>query len=142
MTAPVRHLVLDNEAVSALLVTAPQHTKRAQVLEAIMAANGRTVVPTMVRCEARWDRTRPTSAPANLLVRDDDPLDAPAANRNVQLRTVVPAATLADAAVVVSAERLLGGDVVEILTSDPGDLAALAGHADVRIDVHALSRAP
>ena len=138
MVAPVRHLVLDNEAVFALLVTAPKHAKRAQVLEAIMAANGRTVVPTVVRCEARWDRTQHASAAANLHVQDDDPLDASAANRNVQLRKVVPAATLVDAAVVVSAERLPGGDVVEVLTSDPGDIAALAGHADVRIDVHAL----
>jgi len=138
MAAPVRHLVLDNEAVSALLATASKHAKRAQVLEAIMAANGRTLVPTAVRCEARWDRTQQASAAANLHVREDDPLDALAANRNVQLRTVVPAASLVDAVVVVSAERLPDGDVVEILTSDPRDIAALAGHADALIDVRAL----
>jgi hypothetical protein len=138
MAAPIRHLVLDNEAVAALLATAPQHAKRARVLEAVMAANGRTVVPTAVRCEALWDRTQRTSAAANLHVRDDDPLDASAANRNVQLRTVVPAASLVDASVVVSAERLPGGDIVEILTSDPADISALAGHTDVRIDVQAL----
>jgi hypothetical protein len=138
MVAPVRHLVLDNEAVSALLDTTPQHAKRAQVLEAIMAANGRTVVPTAVRCEALWDRTQREAAAANLHVKDDDPLDAPAANRNVQLRTAVPAASVVDASVVVSAERLQGGDVVEVLTSDPGDLAALAGHAEATIDVRAL----
>jgi hypothetical protein len=51
MAAPVRHLILDNEAVSALLATTPQHAERAQVLEAIMAANGRTVVPTAVRAK-------------------------------------------------------------------------------------------
>ena len=138
MFSPVRHLVLDNEAVSALLATTPQHAKRAQVLEAIMAANGRTVVPTAVRCEALWDRTAPVSAAANLHVKDDDPLDPAAANRNVQLRQAVPAASLVDASVVVSAERLAGGDVVEVLTSDPGDLSALAGHTDVNIDVHSL----
>ena len=138
MAAPVRHLVLDNEAVSALLATAPQHTERAQVLEAIMAANGRTVVPTAVRCDALWDRTQHASAAANLHVKDDDPLDPTAANRNVQLRKVVPAASLVNASVVVSAERLTGGDVVEVLTSDPGDLSALAGHTDVNIDVRSL----
>jgi hypothetical protein len=138
MAAPVRHLVLDNEAVSALLATTPQHAERAQVLEAIMAANGRTVVPTAVRCEALWDRTEQAAAAANLHVKDDDPLDPAAANRNVQLRQAVPAASLVDASVVVSAERLPGGDVVEILTSDPGDLAALAGHTDVNIDVCSL----
>jgi hypothetical protein len=138
MAAPVRHLVLDNEAVSALLATTPQHAKRAQVLEAIMAANGRTVVPTAVRCEALWDRTEQATAAANQHVKDDDPLDPAAANRNVQLRQAVPAASLVDASVLVSAERLPGGDVVEVLTSDPGDLAALAGHTDVNIDVRSL----
>jgi hypothetical protein len=138
MAAPVRHLVVDNEAVSALLATTLQHAKRAQVLEAVMAANGRTVVPTAVRCEALWDRTQQASAAANLHVRDDDPLDPASANRNVQLREAVPAASLVDASVIVSAERLPGGDVVEVLTSDPGDLAALAGHADATIDVRAL----
>ncbi len=138
MVSPVRHLVLDNEAVSALLATTPQHAKRAQVLAAIMAANGRTVVPTAVRCEALWDRTETVAAAANLHVKDDDPLDPAAANRNVQLRQAVPAASLVDASVVVSAERLTGGDVVEVLTSDPGDLSALAGHTDVNIDVHSL----
>lgn len=96
MVAPVRHLVLDNEAVSALLATTPQHAKRAQVLLAIMAANGRTVVPTAVRCEALWDRTQQASAAANLHVQDDDPLDPTAANRNVQLRKAVPAASLVE----------------------------------------------
>jgi hypothetical protein len=138
MAAPVRHLILDNEAVSALLATTPQHAERAQVLEAIMAANGRTVVPTAVRCEALWDRTQQMSAAANLHVKDDDPLDRAAADRNVQLRKAVPAASLVDASVIVSAERLGGGDVVEVLTSDPGDLAALAGHAEATIDIRTL----
>jgi hypothetical protein len=127
-----------NEAVSALLETTPQHAKRAQVLEAIMAANGRTVVPTAVRCAALWDRTQRQAAAANLHVTDDDPLDASAANRNVQLRKAVPAASVVDARVVVSAERLQGDDVVKVLTSDPGGLAALAGHAEATIYVRAL----
>lgn len=137
MAAPIRHLVLDNEAVSALLTTTPQHAKRAQVLEAIMAANGGTVVPTAVRCEALWDRTQQRSAAANLHVKDDDPLDRVAADRNVQLRSAVPAASLVDASVIVSAERLRG-DVVEVLTSDPDDLAALAGQAEATIDIRTL----
>jgi hypothetical protein len=138
MAAPVRHLVLHNEAVSALLATKPQHAERAQVLEAIMAANGCTVVPTAARCEALWDRTQQMSAAANLHVKDDDPLDRAAADRNVQLRKAVPAASLVDASVIVSAERLRGGDVVEVLTSDPRDLAALAGHAEAIIDIRTL----
>lgn len=135
MAAPVRHLVLDNEAASVLLSAAPRNAKRAQVLEAIMAANGRVIVPTVVRCEARWDRSRPAAAGANLLVRDDDVLDRAAADRNVQLREVVPTASLVDAGVVVSAERLPGGEVTEILTSDPGGIGSLAAHADLTVDV-------
>lgn len=138
MAAPVRHLVLDNEAASVLLSAVSRNAKRAQVVEAIMAANGRVIVPTVVRCESRWDRTQPTAAGANLLVRDDDVLDRAAADRVVQLREVVPAASLVDAGVVVSAERLPGGDVTEVLTSDPGDIAALAAHADLTVDIRTL----
>lgn len=138
MAAPVRQLVVDNEAVAALLATAPHHPKRAQVLEAIMAANDRTVVPTAVRCEALWDRTQPAAAFANHHVRDDDPMDRRAADRNVQLRRAVPTASLVDASIVVAAERLPGADVVEVLTSDPGDLTALADHANANIDFRPL----
>jgi hypothetical protein len=77
-------------------------------------------------------------AAANLHVEDDDPLDRAAADRNVQLRKAVPAASLVDASVIVNAERLGGDDVVEVLTSDPGDLAALAGHAEATIDIRTL----
>jgi len=71
-----------------------------------MATNGRTVVPTAVRCEALWDRTQQASTAANLHVHDDDPLDPAAANRNVQLRQAVPSASLVDANVIVDVHTL------------------------------------
>lgn len=137
--APVRHLVLDNEAVRALLSTRSSDRKRAVVVEAIAAANGRRVVPTAVRGEAGWRRTDPKSANANRLVAVDDELDRVGADRVVQLRSAVPAASVVDASVALAAERVgAGDDVVEVLTSDAVDLQALAAHARVRVDVVVL----
>lgn len=130
----VRHVVLDNEAASALLSQVRRDARRKAVIVAIMAANGRRVVPTSVRAEAGWDRSAPSAADANRLVHSDDPLDPPAANRVVQLRRAVVGTSIADASVAVAAERLEGADVVEVLTSDPGDIAALVAH--IRSDVH------
>lgn len=133
---PVRHLVVDNEAAQALASTRQQHRKRAQVLEAVMAANGRRVVPTAVRVEAGWRRSDPLAAVANRQIPDDDVLDAAAADRSVELRRAVPLASVVDASIVVAAERVGGtGDVVEVLTSDVDDLRALAMHSSLDIDV-------
>jgi hypothetical protein len=137
--APTRHLVLDNEAVRTLLSTRSSDRKRAVVVEAIAAANGRRAVPTAVRGEAGWRRTDPKSANANRLVAVDDELDRVGADRVVQLRSAVPAASVVDASVVLAAERVgAGDDVVEVLTSDAVDLQALAAHARVRVDVVVL----
>ncbi|MGH8905212.1 MAG: hypothetical protein ACRD0K_01515 [Egibacteraceae bacterium] len=138
----LRHLVLDNEAARALLSTRAGDRRRAAVVEAITAANGRTVVPTAVRVEAGWRRRDPDAASANRLVHDDDPLDRASADRAVQLRLLVPTASVVDAAVAVTAERLCTGPashaVVEVLTSDIRDLRALAAHVEANVDVIAL----
>lgn len=132
----VRHLVLDTEAVSSLLSGAPRDPKRAAVVAAIAAANGRRVVPTAVRGEARWDRTDPAAANANRLLPADDVLDAAGANRVAALRVSVPHASVVDAAVALAGERAGVEDgIVEILTSDVADLTALAGCVDGTIDV-------
>jgi len=137
--APVRHLVLDNEAVRALLSMRSSDRKRAMVVEAIAAANGQRVVPTAVRGEAGWRRTDPKAANANRLVAVDDELDRVGADRVVQLRSAVPAASVVDASVALAAERVgAGDDVVEVLTSDAVDLQALAAHSRVRVDVVVL----
>jgi hypothetical protein len=135
----VRHLIVDNEAASALLSTKPADPKRAAVMVAIAAANGRRVAPTAVRGEAGWDRTDPAAANANRLIPADDPLDSGAADRIVQLRSSVTQASVVDAAVAVAAERAAAaGGIVEILTSDLADLRSLAGHLAARIDVTRL----
>jgi hypothetical protein len=131
-----RHLVLDNEAASALLSTEPHDARRARVIEGIAAANGRRLVPTAVRGETGWDRTDPAAANANRLMPTDDPLDRPGADRVAQLRAAVPHASVVDAAAAVAAERAgVDGGVVELLTSDVTDLTALAAHVSARIDI-------
>lgn len=77
---------------------------------------------------------------ANRLVHEDDPLDrarAALADRVVQLRRLVPTASVVDA-VAVTAEHIAGIAVVEVLTSDAGDLRASAAHVEARLDIVAL----
>ncbi len=131
-----RHLVLDAEAASALLSSTPGDPKRAVAVKAVAAANGQRVVPTAVRGESGWDRTRPAAANANRLVRTDDVLDRQGADRVAQLRSLVVTASVVDAAVALAAERVgRAGGVVGILTSDLADLKALAPHVEGTLDV-------
>lgn len=137
----VRHLVLDNEAAQALASTRNGDKRRAAVVEAIVAANGRAVVPTAVRVEAGWRRRDPSAANANRLVSNDAPLDRVDADRAVELRRLVSTASVVDAAVAVAAERVaadVAGAIVEVLTSDVVDISALAAHVRVRMDVVTL----
>lgn len=136
--APVRHLVVDNQAVTALLSTATTDPTRAEVLTAVMAAGGRCVAPTAVRAEADWARSDPVAANANRLIPFDDPLDRPGADRDVELRRTVPTASLVDAAVAVAVERLPAADVVEVLTSDPRDLEALTDRLDTNVEIRRI----
>jgi hypothetical protein len=134
--APVRHLVLDAEAASALLSSTPLDPKRAGVVTAVAAANGQRVVPTAVRGESGWDRTDPGAANANRLVRTDDVLDRTAADRVARLRAAVRNASVVDATVAVAAERVGSrGGVVEVLISDVPDLRALSAHIRATVDV-------
>lgn len=141
MPAVTRHLVLDNEAAVALLSADEHNPKRAAVIAAIAAANGRRVVPSAVRVEAGWDRSQPRAANANRLVKTDDVLDAGGADRAVQLRSAVPSASVVDATVAVATVAVAANaanaanEVVEILTSDKPDLMALAGHLHTTVDV-------
>lgn len=137
----VRHLVLDNEAAQALSSSRARDRRRASVVAAIMAANGRVAVPTAVRVAAGWRRRDPAAAGANRLVGNDVPLDGAGADRAVQLRRLVPTASVVDATVAVAAERIATDvpcTVVEVLTSDVADISALAAHVDVRIAVASL----
>ena len=135
----IRHLVLDNAAVSALLSTKKNDPARKAVVTAIGAANGSRWVPTAVRVEAGWRRTAPTAGGANRLMppTTDASLDTDAADRATALRSAVSAASVVDATVAVVAERAgAAGNVVEILTSDEPDLKALTSHLTTTAKVH------
>jgi hypothetical protein len=134
----IRHLVLDNAAASALLSPRKRDPRRKAVVDAIVAANGRRLVPTAVRGEAGWDRTAPGAANANRLLGAgaDVALDGTAGNRVVQLRAAVPTASVVDATVAGAAEQAgQDGNVVEVLTSDLKDLRALAGSVDASLEI-------
>lgn len=136
----VRHLVLDNAGADALQSRRPTDRRRAAVVEAIAAANGRVIVPTVVRIEAGWRRRDPRAAPANRLAVRDVALDGSDADRAVELRRSVPAASVVDAAVAVAAERVAikAPGTVEVLTSDVPDLTELAGHLRSRVVIVGL----
>lgn len=134
--APVRHLVLDNEAAQVLCSLHAGDHRRASVVAAIIAANGRVAVPTAVRVEAGWRRRDPAATGANRLVGTDILLHRTDADRAVQLRRLVPTASVVDTTVAVAAETLAAEApcaAVDVLTSDVADLSALAAHVDVRI---------
>lgn len=137
----VRHLILDNEAAQVLSSTRARDRRRASIVAAILAANGRVAVPTAVRVEAGWRRRDPAAAEANRLVSHDVPLDRVDADRAVQLRRLAPTASVVDASVAVAAERVAADTpcaAVEVLTSDLADMSALAAHVAVHIVVASL----
>lgn len=137
----VRHLVLDNEAAHRLVSARTHDRRRASVIAAIVAANGTVVVPSAVRVEAGWRRRDAAAASANRLVSKDIPLDRTNADRAVELRRLVPTASVVDTTVAVAAEHLateIPCAAVEVLTSDVSDMSALATHLKARIAVSAL----
>ncbi len=132
----MRSLVLDNEAVQAL--RDEHHPKHRQVLAHLAGIVGRrrrgrevsAVVPTSVRVEAGWDRTRPQAAAINRLRVVDHTLDAASANVAAAIADE-PGVSVADAH-VGAVIRSLRHDEVVVLTSDPDDIARVAGDRPVR----------
>ena len=122
----MRTLVLDTEAVQALLST--DHRKHRIALAHLEGALQRrrkgttvtVVVPTAVRVEAGWDRSRPEAALANRLRIVDRPLDTGAANTAAEIapRTGV---SVDDAHVGAVARGVEGEDII-VLSSDPDDM--------------------
>jgi hypothetical protein len=136
---PPGTVVLDNEAVAALAdVHHPKHSAVLAILEVTNQRQARNqpirvIVPTAVRVEADWDRTDPAAADLNRISRAiDSLLDAGAANRSVQLRRLVPQASVVDVCVAQSAEAA-ALQPVTIVTSDADDLTRLAGHLASRV---------
>ena len=129
---PVRTVVLDNEAVQALLdVGHPKNRRALAVIEAVASRNERRagtvrlVVPTSVRVEAGWVRRAPRAAAINRLRFDDLVLDAETADTAARIRAALPL-SVADAHLAATLGGMPGPHAV--VTSDAGDTAAIARH--------------
>ena len=133
-----RLVLLDNEAVQALMATDHPKHRRALAHVAVVGARKKKaaiidlMVPTAVRVEAGWDRTAPSAALINLLRIRDAALDTP--------RTDAAAALVSDHAVSI-ADAHLGAVIasrpesesVTILTSDPKDMRTVSGLRTITI---------
>ncbi len=126
----MRAIVLDNEAVQALLdADHPKHRAVIAHLAGVVARRSRgrmveVVVPTAVRVEAGWDRSDPTAATANRLRVRDEGLDAGAANLAARIR-VTSDVRVADAHAGAVVRTLAAEDIV-VLTSDAEDMERVA----------------
>jgi hypothetical protein len=133
-----RTVVLDNEAVQALMAAAhPKHRRALAFVQVAAARKNKAVaieveVPTAVRVEAGWDRTAPGAAFINLLRIRDAALDTGSADVAAALAST-HGVSVADAhlGAVVHARQGLGP--VTVLSSDPGDMRAVAGSGDVTV---------
>lgn len=132
----MRLLLLDNEAVNALgNVAHPRHRIAVAHLQGAAARRRkavevRVIVPTAVRVEAGWDRSRPATAAINRFRSHDAPLDAAAANvaAGILSRTGVSVADAHLGAVIHSHN----GHEIVVLTSDPGDMRRVAAPVVIR----------
>jgi predicted nucleic acid-binding protein len=132
----VRAIVLDNEAVQAL--RDERHPKHRQVIAHLAGIVGRrrrgrevaALVPTAVRVEAGWDRTQPAAAAINRLRVVDHVLNTSTANAAATIISLA-GVSVADAHVGATI-RSLAHDEIVVLTSDPDDLARVAGDRPVR----------
>lgn len=134
----MRTIVLDNEALQALADVS--HAKHGTVVAHLQGAvdrrrRGLTVdaaVPTSVRVEAGWDRSRPGAAALNRFRVRDRELDAASANVAATMVSSGVVTSVADAHVGATVLGLAADDIV-VLTSDPKDMAAVCAPRSVRV---------
>lgn len=134
----MRAIVLDNEAVQALADVA--HAKHRTVIAHLQGAvdrrrRGRSVdamVPTAVRVEAGWDRSRPSAAALNRFRVRDRELDAAAANVAASIVSTGIVDSVADAHIGATTRGLATDDIV-VLTSDPKDITAVCAPRPIRV---------
>ncbi len=132
----MRTLVFDNEAVQALID--PDHHKHRTVLahlEGVVVRRRRgvvveAIVPTTVRVEACWDRSKRGAAAINRFGLQDRPLDTPAANLASAIRARTET-SIADAH-VGAVVRTLGSDEIVVLSSDPDDMKSVCDPVTIR----------
>lgn len=134
-----RTVVLDNEAVQALVDVA--HRKHRRVLAAVevtaarnlrRSGSVRLVVPTAVRVEAGWDRRARRSAAINSLRVDDSPLDRHAADTAAAVVSAL-GVSVADAHLAAVLTTAPGPHTV--VTSDKADVRRITAHIRAAVNV-------
>lgn len=135
----VRSVVLDNEAIQALIdVTSRKHRRVLAAVEVTAARNlrragsVRLVVPTAVRVEAGWDRRSGTAAAINRLRVEDSPLDRPAADAAAQVVSAL-GVSVADAHIASVLTTAPGPHAV--MTSDRRDVKRIAAYVGAVVEV-------
>jgi hypothetical protein len=134
----MRTIVLDNEAIQALADLS--HAKHRTVVSHLQGAVDRrrrgrvvdAVVPTAVRVDAGWDRSRPGAAALNRFRVRDRELDAASANIAAGIVSSGVVSSVADAHVGATVQELPADDIV-VLTSDTKDMAAVCAPRSVRV---------
>jgi hypothetical protein len=135
----MRTVVLDNEAVQALADQAhPKHHTVVAHLEGTTTRRRRgrlteTMVPSSVRVEAGWDRSKAGSAALNRFRVHDDPLDR--ATADVAASIVTATGTSVTDAHLGAAVRSLPSTEIVVLSSDPGDMAIVCSPTAMRVVV-------
>jgi hypothetical protein len=129
-------VVLDSEMVHALGAAQSSKHRRALALAEVKAGARPggvvLVVPSTVRVEAGWDRTRPRWAAINRLKITDHHLDQRSTDVAARLRAdhdVSPA----DAHIGALVRGRTPGDDVVVVTSDPADIAKVTQRTGVRV---------
>lgn len=125
-------VILDNEAVQALSSpNHPQHNRVVSYLQVVTTRKKKAetttiAVPTSVRVEAGWDRTNSAWALANRLRIEDVALDATLANAATAIRSRVGLRISVVDAHVGAVIQSSTAQLVTVITSDPGDMKAVA----------------
>ncbi|MHB8463259.1 MAG: hypothetical protein ACYDH6_21905 [Acidimicrobiales bacterium] len=139
---PARTVVLDNEAIQALVdVVHPKHRRTLAAVEVTAARNLRRagaaylVVPTAVRVEVGWNRQGRRSAALNRLRVIDSPLDGQAADRAAEVVSAL-GVSVADAHLAAVVATTDGPHAV--LTSDRADVQRIAAHIGAPITLVAI----
>jgi hypothetical protein len=133
-----RLVILDNEAVQALMSVGHRKHRRALAHVQVVGTRKRKavpidlMVPTGVRAEAGWDRTAPDAALINLLRIRDAALDSAAANVAAAIVSA-HAVSVADAHIGALVRSRGATEAVTVLTSDPADIETVVGSRPVTV---------
>lgn len=137
-----RTVVLDNEAVQALMHAGHRkHRQALAIVEATAARNRRAagtvrlIVPTAVRVEAGWDRRAAGAATINRLRVEDAALDSVTADSAVRVRARL-GVSVTDAH--LGAVLATTAAPHAVVTSDPHDLRRIAEHLGTPATVVAI----